>query len=98
MKDPSGLHAFVTRYNIPYTVLVAGNTDQLNEKIPQGVRLNSWPTTFFLGRDGLVKEVHAGFAGPANPPANEALKREVTELIEHLLSEPAPVRSASAKP
>jgi peroxiredoxin len=98
LKDLSGLHAFVARYNIPYTVLVAGNTDQLNEKIPQGVHLNSWPTTFFLGRDGLVKEVHAGFAGPANPAANEALKREVTELIEHLLSEPAPVRSASLKP
>ena len=98
LKDLTGLHAFVARYNIPYTVLVAGNTDQLNEKIPQGVHLNSWPTTFFLGRDGLVKEVHAGFAGPANPTANEALKREVTELIEHLLSEPAPVRSASVKP
>jgi peroxiredoxin len=98
LKDLSGLHAFVARYNIPYTVLVAGNTDQLNEKIPQGVHLNSWPTTFFLGRDGLVKEVHAGFAGPANPAANEALKHEVTDLIEHLLSEPAPVRSASLKP
>jgi peroxiredoxin len=98
LKDLSGLHAFVARYNIPYTVLVAGNTDQLNEKIPQGVHLNSWPTTFFLGRDGLVKEVHAGFAGPANPAANEALKHEVTDLIEHLLSEPTPVRSASLRP
>jgi peroxiredoxin len=98
LKDLSGLHAFVTRYNIPYTILVAGNTDQLNEKIPQGVHLNSWPTTFFLGRDGLVKEVHAGFAGPANPPAHDALIKEVTELVEHLLSEPAPVRSASLKP
>ncbi len=42
-----------------------------------------------------MKEVHAGFAGPANPPANEALKREVTELIEHLLSEPVPSLKAS---
>ncbi len=41
LKDLTGLHAFVARYSIPYTVLVAGNTDQLNEKIPQGVHLNA---------------------------------------------------------
>ncbi|WP_213806594.1 TlpA disulfide reductase family protein [Granulicella sp. dw_53] len=96
LKDPERIHAFITRYGIPYNVLLAGQTDQLNEKLPQAVNLNCWPTTFFLGRDGLVKEVHAGFAGPANPPAHEALKQEVTDLIEHLLAEPVPVRTASA--
>jgi peroxiredoxin len=97
LKDPTRLRAFIARYNIPYNVLLAGQTEQLNEKIPQGVHLNCWPTSFILGRDGLVKEVHAGFAGPANPPAHEALKHEVTELIEHLLAEPAPVRTAGLK-
>jgi thiol-disulfide isomerase/thioredoxin len=97
LKDPTRLRAFIARYNIPYTVLLAGQTDQLNEKIPQGVNLNSWPTSFFLGRDGLVKEVHAGFAGPANPPAHEALIKEVTELVEHLLAEPAAVRTAGLR-
>ena len=96
-NDPTRLRAFIARYGIPYTVLLAGQTEQLSEKIPQGVNLNCWPTSFFLGRDGLVKEVHAGFAGPANPPAHEALKREVTELIERLLAEPAPVRTAALK-
>ncbi len=42
-----------------------------------------------------VKEVHAGFAGPANKPAHEALKREVTGVVETLLAEPAPVQSAA---
>ena len=98
MKNPTSLRAFVSRYGITFPVLLAGNTDQLNEKIPQGVNLNCWPTSFFLGRDGRVKEVHAGFSGPANPAAHEALIREVTELVEHLLAEPTPVHSASAKP
>ncbi len=49
----------------------------------------------FLGRDGRVKEIHAGFAGPANPPAHEALVHEVTELVEQLLAEPVPSQSAS---
>jgi thiol-disulfide isomerase/thioredoxin len=95
LKDPQRLRAFIARYGLTYTVLVAGETEQLNEKIPQGVNLNCWPTSFFLGRDGRVKEIHAGFAGPANPPAHDALVHEVTELVEQLLAEPVPAQSAS---
>jgi peroxiredoxin len=94
LKDPTRLRAFIAKYGLTYTVLVAGETEQLNEKIPQGVNLNCWPTSFFLGRDGRVKEVHAGFAGPANPPAHEALMHEVTELVERLLAEPVPTQNA----
>ena len=94
LKDPARLRAFIARYGLTYTVLVAGDTDQLNEKVPQAVNLNCWPTSFFLGRDGRVREVHAGFAGPANPPAHEALMHEVTELVEQLLAEPVPSQEA----
>jgi peroxiredoxin len=94
LKDPARLRAFIARYGLTYTVLVAGDTDQLNEKIPQAVNLNCWPTSFFLGRDGRVREIHAGFAGPANPSAHEALTHEVTELVERLLAEPVPTQEA----
>ena len=94
LKDPTRLRAFISRYGLTYTVLLAGETEQLNEKIPQAVNLNCWPTSFFLGRDGRVREVHAGFAGPANPPAHEALEREVTELVEKMLAEPVPTQDA----
>jgi peroxiredoxin len=95
LKDPARLRAFIAKYGLTYTVLVAGETEQLNEKVPQAVNLNCWPTSFFLGRDGRVREVHAGFAGPANPPAHEALVHEVTELVEQLLAEPVPTQNAS---
>jgi peroxiredoxin len=95
LKDPARLRAFIARYGLTYTILVAGDTDQLQEKVPQAVNLNCWPTSFFLGRDGRVREVHAGFAGPANPPAHEALKKEVTGLVEQLLAEPVPTQTAS---
>ena len=94
LKDPARLRAFIARYGLTYTVLLAGDTDQLSEKVPQAVNLNCWPTSFFLGRDGRVREVHAGFAGPANPPAHEALVREVTGLVEQLLAEPVPTHTA----
>lgn len=95
LKDPGRLRAFVKRYGLTYPVLVAGTPDELNEKVPQGDHLNCWPTSFILGRDGRVKEVHAGFAGPANLPAHKALEDEVTTTIEKLLAEPAPTQQAS---
>lgn len=95
LQDPVRLRAFIQRYGITYPVLVAGTPDQLNEKIPQAEHLNCWPTSFILGRDGRVREIHAGFAGPANPQAHQALQQQVTSLIQKLLSEPAPNRQAS---
>jgi peroxiredoxin len=40
--------------------------DQLNEKVPQAVNLDAFPTTFIVGRDGRVRSVHAGFPGPGS--------------------------------
>jgi thiol-disulfide isomerase/thioredoxin len=93
--DTPRLKAFIAHYGIPYPVLTAGTTDQLAEKIPQGVNLNCWPTSFFIGRDGLVKETHAGFAGPGNTAGHAALEQDVTALVEKLLAEPVPSRTAS---
>jgi thiol-disulfide isomerase/thioredoxin len=86
-KDPTRLQAFIKKYGIEYTYLIAGEPAELQEKIPQAVNLNSWPTTFFLGRDGTVRAIHAGFAAPASGEFNTALKKETTERIEKLLSE-----------
>ncbi len=87
LKDPERLRAFVTKYRIPYTVLLMGSPDDLNDRLPQGQNLNSWPTSFFVGRDGLVKEIHAGFSGPATGEANVRLKAELTATVKKLLSQ-----------
>jgi hypothetical protein len=67
-------------------VLLAGTPDQLNEKLPQVDGLNCWPTTFFIGRDGLVKSIHAGYSGPATGDGNSDLRHEVKALVVKLLS------------
>lgn len=87
LKDPQRLRAFITKYGIPYTVLVAGTPDDLHTVVPQGKNLNSWPTSFFIGRDGLVKQTHAGFSGPATGQSYVDLKAETTALIEKLLAQ-----------
>jgi thiol-disulfide isomerase/thioredoxin len=87
LKNPQRLRAFQAHYHIPYPVLLGGTPDQVNEKIPQGKNLNCWPTAFFVGRDGLVKETHAGFSGPATGAAYVQLKAETDALVEKLLTQ-----------
>jgi peroxiredoxin len=87
LKTLARLRAFIKQYSIDYTVLVPGEPGQLTEKFPQAENLNSWPTTFFLDRDGKVRGVHAGFAGRASGEFYTQTKREVTELVENLLAE-----------
>lgn len=87
LKDPERLRAFIAKYHIPYIVLLGGTPEQLNAKLPQGKNLNCWPTTFFVGRDGLVHETHAGFSGPATGAANAELKVKTDQLIEKLLAQ-----------
>ncbi len=87
LKTLARLRAFIKQYGIDYTVLVPGEPSQLAEKLPQAENLNSWPTTFFLGRDGRVRSVHAGFAGRASGEFYTQTKHEVTDLVERLLGE-----------
>jgi len=87
LKSLARLRAFIKRYEIDYTVLVPGEPGQLAEKVPQFENLNSWPTTIFLGRDGKIRGVHAGFAGRASGEFYTKTRHEVTELLERLLSE-----------
>jgi len=90
--DLPRLSAFIERYGITYTVLIAGEPSQLNEKVPQAENLNSWPTTFFLGRDGRVSSVHAGFAARASGVFHDELKREYVAIVERLLGEESTAR------
>jgi thiol-disulfide isomerase/thioredoxin len=95
LKDPVRVRAFIKRYGIDYTVLLPGEPKELNAKVPQGENLNSFPTSFYIGRDGRVKSVHAGFSGKATGKIHEETKAEITALVERLLAEP--VRTSAAQ-
>jgi peroxiredoxin len=86
-EDLGRVHAFIKQYNVPYTYLIAGAPAEMWEKVPQAVNLNTWPATLFVGRDGRVKHIHAGFAAPASGEFNKQLKQEFTSTIEKLLAE-----------
>ncbi len=87
VADPKRLRAFIARYGLTYTTLLAGETKDVNAKLPQAVRLNAWPTTFFLGRDGRVKATHVGFTSPGSGPRDAETRREVERTVETLLAQ-----------
>jgi len=88
-------HAFVKQYGVKYTYLIAGAPSEMWEKVPQAVNLNTWPATIFIGRDGLVKVIHSGFASPASGEFHKQLEQEFTARIEQLLAERSGSKTAS---
>jgi thiol-disulfide isomerase/thioredoxin len=87
LTNPVRLRAFMKEYGIDYTVLLGGTPDDRDAKLTQPVNLNSWPTTFFLGRDGRVRFVHAGFPGPASGELYRQAIHEFDAQVQGLLAE-----------
>jgi len=81
------VQTFIRRFGIPYPMLLAGTPDDIGQKIPQLVNFGAYPTSIFLGRDGRVRSVHAGFASQATGQEYVRLKGEVRSLVRRLLTE-----------
>jgi thiol-disulfide isomerase/thioredoxin len=87
------VESFVKRYAVQYPMLIAGTTQAspasktIDEALPQLVNFGAYPTTIFIGRDGRVRSVHAGFASPATGDEHVRLVEEIRALVERLLAE-----------
>jgi thiol-disulfide isomerase/thioredoxin len=90
--------AFIQQYKVPYHYLIAGTPDEMWDKIPQAVNLNTWPATLFIGRDGRVKGTYSGFASPASGPYYTELKKTFTSTLDRLLAENAVQSSSLTSP
>ncbi len=79
------------KFGITFPLLLAGtnDTEAAAATLPQLQGFTSFPTTVFLGRDGRVRRVHAGFYGPATGAQHTRLIRDFEEEIEKLLEESA---------
>lgn len=87
LKELKRLKAFIKRYDMRFTVLVAGERKDVNDRLPQAVNLNAWPTTFFIGRDGRVHSVHVGFPSQGNKEFIDKARGEITATVEDLLAQ-----------
>jgi hypothetical protein len=77
------------KFGIPFPLLLGGVSDAeaVSTALPQLNGFTAFPTTIFLGRDGKVRRIHAGFYGPATGAQYEALVGEFRREVEELLRE-----------
>jgi thiol-disulfide isomerase/thioredoxin len=75
------------KYNIPYTLLIAGSTseDKPMEKLKGLKNFISFPTTIFLNKKHEVFKVHAGFSGPSTGDFYEKWKEEFNLIVNELV-------------
>ena len=85
--DNRQVRRFREKFGIPYTLLVAGlNTVEATAAtLPQLDGFTAYPTAVFLGRDGRIRKVHAGFLGPATGELHERQVEELRRIVEELL-------------
>jgi peroxiredoxin len=84
-RDVPQLKIFAKRHNTQYPILYAGSTDDAERVLAQLENFGAYPTTIFIGRDGLVKKIHAGFEGPATGERFTKGKAEMEEAVKELL-------------
>ena len=87
--DGAQVRRYREKFGLPFPLLLAGinDTEAAAATLPQLRGFTSFPSTVFLGRDGRVRRVHAGFYGPATGRQHERLIREFEREIERLLAE-----------
>jgi thiol-disulfide isomerase/thioredoxin len=87
--DGRQLRRYRKKFGLPFTILLAGvnDTEAAAASLPQLEGFTAFPTTIFLGKDGRVRRVHAGFYGPATGRQHERLIEEFEREIEKLLGE-----------
>lgn len=78
---------FVNRFGVDYPVLLAGSTQNANEKLPQLNHIMAFPTSIFVDKKGEVRKIHTGFAGPGTGSVYEEYVEEFSEFIETLRNE-----------
>jgi peroxiredoxin len=85
--DARMVRTFRDKLKLPWPLLLAGTPDAASQTgtQPQLTNFVAFPTTLFLGRDGRIKMIHAGFYGPATGEAHTALLAEFAREVEALL-------------
>jgi thiol-disulfide isomerase/thioredoxin len=87
--DRRQVRRYREKFGIPFPLLLAGvnDTEAAAATLPQLRGFTSFPTTIFLGRDGRVRRIHAGFYGPATGAQHRKQVRDWETEVVRLLAE-----------
>jgi thiol-disulfide isomerase/thioredoxin len=76
---------------IEFPTLVAGlsETDEASKALPMLSGIYGYPTAIMVDRNGTVRSIHTGFAGPATGRHHAEYVQEFRDEVERLLAETA---------
>jgi thiol-disulfide isomerase/thioredoxin len=91
-RSKNSLGKFQQRFSVKYPMLItgvrAGDSLRTEKTLPQISTIRMLPTTIFIGKDGKVKKIHAGFNGPGTGEHYDRFKKEFNDVIDELLKQP----------
>ncbi|HTF17172.1 MAG TPA: TlpA disulfide reductase family protein [Chryseolinea sp.] len=84
----------ISKYGVGYDFVIAGTNDKAkaSETLPMLNKVFAFPTTIFIGRDGKVRKIYAGFNGPGTGKYFDEYVQHFNETMNDLLSEQATAR------
>ena len=90
-RSKKSIERFKKLYDVQYPMLITGATagdDLKGEKtLPQLTAIKSFPTTVFIDKKGMVREIHTNFYGPGSGEYYELSKKRFTDTVNRLLVE-----------
>lgn len=90
-RSKKSIERFKKLYDVQYPMLITGATagdDLKGEKtLPQLTAIKSFPTTVFIDKKGIVREIHTNFYGPGSGEYYELSKKRFTDTVNRLLVE-----------
>jgi len=88
-RSKKSLLRFQKAFDVQYPMLITGvsisDSLRTEKTLPQITPIKVFPTTLFIGKDGHVKKIHAGFYGPGTGAYFDAFKKEFEGTVEELL-------------
>jgi thiol-disulfide isomerase/thioredoxin len=90
-RSRKSIEKFKQLFDVEYPMLITGVTagdDKKGEKtLPQLTAIKSFPTTVFIDKKGIVRQIHTNFYGPASGEYFELSKKRLTDTVSRLLAE-----------
>lgn len=88
-RDATQVRRMRERHHVEYPILLAGsaNKERAAQALPALDKVLAFPTTIFLHRDGTVRAVHSGFAGPGTGDEHARLAQQFESIVDELLAE-----------
>ena len=90
-KAAKAVRNYRSDLGVTFTTLIAGvsETEEASKALPTLSGIYGYPTTIFVDRRGVVRDIHVGFTGPATGAHYDEYVAEFGEFVDKLLDEPA---------